>query len=157
MEREFRASATSLVISFAWDLSPVAVAILGWHFTAAQASDKGLGWLLVLITGAMCAFSAYLVLQTIFVHLKSISIDGTGITVRGLGGGSVQFQDIVDAQLRERQNVASRTDRLLIIHSNNGEFLTFNPSILRPSDEDDLLSLLRGQIRLSTITDSPTL
>jgi hypothetical protein len=157
MTHHFRPSASSLIASFGWDVSPAVVAALGWHFSSARAAEKELGWLLLLLTGAMCLWSIFLILQTIVVHLKSISVDETGITVRGLGEGSLRYQDVAEAQLRERRNVVSRTDRLLMIRSNGGELLMFNPSTLRRSDEDALLSLLRKRIRITTVGDTPTL
>lgn len=158
MKRTYKPNTSSLLTSFVWDLSPALIAFIGYSFAHEGASAKGLGWLLLVGTVAMCLLSAFLLLQTIAVHLRSVTIGEDRISVTGiLGATTIPFSSIAKAVLRERVNPVSRTDHLVLIQSRTGEFLTFNSSTLPPGDEDDFLTELRRHVDLEVVRDKPAL
>ena len=158
MKRTYKPNTSSLFGSFLWDFSPAIIAIIGYRFAHAGATAKGLGWLLVVGTVAMCLFSFFLLIQTIAVHLRRVTIEEESISVTGpLGTTTVGFSSIVKAVLRERVNPVSRTDHLILIESRNGALLTFNSSTLSRDDEDDFLTELRRHVDLQIVRDKPAL
>jgi len=158
MKRTYKPNTSSLFGSFLWDFSPAIIAIIGYRFAHAGATAKGLGWLLVVGTVAMCLFSFFLLMQTIAVHLKRVTIDEGSISVTGpLGTTTVSFSSIVKAVLRERVNPVSRTDHLILIQGRSGELLTFNSSTLSRPEEEDFLNEVRRHVDLEVVSDRPAL
>jgi len=158
MTRIYKPKASSLWASFVWDFSPALIALIGYGFAHGGASAKGLGWLVLVATVAMCLFSVFLLLQTIAVHLRSVTMGQDYICVTGLlGATTIPFSSIAKAMLRERVNPVSRTDHLVLIQSRTGQLLTFNSSTLPPDDEDDFLTELRRHVDLEVVRDKPAL
>lgn len=158
MTRIYKPNTSSLLASFVWDFSPALIALIGYCFAHEGASARGLGWLLLVATVAMCLFSVFLLLQTIAVHLRSVTIWEDRISVTGLlGGTTIPFSSIAKAVLRERVNPVSRTDHLVLIQSRTGQLLTSNSSTLPPDDEDDFLTELRRHVDLQEVRDKPAL
>jgi uncharacterized membrane protein YhaH (DUF805 family) len=158
MRRSYKPTVSSFVNSILWDISPATVALVGYYFTHEKASEKGLGWLVVVVTVAMCLWSLLLLLPTLTVHSKRVTLDERSISVTGLfGTTTIGFSQIDGAVMRERVNLVSRTDRLIIIHSVAGQLLTFNPSTLSRKDEEDFLRELRKHVPLEVVRDKPTL
>lgn len=158
MKRSYRPSISSLFFSFLWGISPAVVALVGYLIAHEEASDKGLIWFLVVVSVAMCFWSVLLIIQTIAVHMRRVTIDEKSITVAGpLGTTTIAFSSVAEAILRERVNPISRTDHLIMIRSHSGGFLVYNPSALSRSDEESFLSLLRRHVDLKVISDKPAL
>lgn len=69
---------------------------------------------------------------------------------------AIRWQDIISRELRERKNLMSRTDRLLVIKAAD-HVLLFNTSTLSKKDEDDVLKTVAGKGPLLIKKDKPTI
>jgi hypothetical protein len=85
-----------------------------------------------------------------WINVNSIKVSGPILKV------VVLWQDIVSAVLRERENLMSRTDHLLIIKSTN-HMLTFNISTLSKKDESEVLESVKKKTHLVIKKDKPTI
>jgi len=156
MKRTYKPKASSLLGSLLWDFSPATLALIGYQFAHEGASIKGLDWLLIVGTVVMCLWSLILLIQTMAVHLRRVTINEDCISVTGLlGTTTIVFGSIAKAVLRERVNPVSRTDHIVSIQSRTGELLTFNSSTLPRNDEDDFLKELQRHVNLDVVRDKP--
>jgi len=69
----------------------------------------------------------------------------------------MRWQDIINALLRERVNVISGTDHLLILQSYDGHLLLFNTSTLDPENEEIVLRKVKEKTDLKIKRDSPSI
>ena len=110
-----------------------------------------------LVDGITVLFFIFLLLQAISVHLKKLYIDDRGIATLGpLNKTGIEWNQITSAVLRERKNAISRTDRLLIVTSMS-HLLVYNTSILRPTDESEVLEMVKRRTNLVTKVDKPSI
>jgi hypothetical protein len=99
----------------------------------------------------------FLVIQAAMVHRQHLWIDSTGIAVQGpLAPSALLWAEVARAVLRERINVCSRTDRLLVIEG-AGRMVVFNVSTLSPHDEQEVIATVREHTRLAVQRDKASL
>jgi hypothetical protein len=92
--------------------------------------------------------SVFLFPQSIFVHLQKLYLDEENICVSNIfRATNIRWVNVYSAVLRERENVISRTDRLLILNSPRRNIL-FQTSILSTKDEELVLEMVRKKTKL---------
>lgn len=149
----FKPTLRSFIRSLIWDISPAVTALVVTYFTYEKA-----GLIIIILGVLMGLFSLYLILQTIIVHLQKITLLDEGIFISGLGRPfGLRWSDIEKGTIRERHNIISGTDRLLILYSKNGHILSYNTSTLSKHDENIVLSEVRKRIPTAAIFDRGTL
>jgi hypothetical protein len=148
----YEPSLKSLLASLLLALWPLASAVTLIYFFGDSKSP------MLWICGCISVlFSLVLLVQAVFVHRQKIWIDERAIRVKGLLADTrIAWSEIVNATIRERVNAISRTDRLLMIHSQDRQ-LSFSTSTLSPPDEEELLSQIRSRTRLFVQRDKPTI
>ena len=152
--QSFKPTLRSFIRSLIWDISPIVTASLVTYFM----HDKAESIVIIIIDVIAVLFSLYLILQTIIVHLQKITLLNEGIFISGLGKPfGLRWSDIENATLRERHNLISGTDRLLILYSKTGIRWAYNTSTLSKRDENILLSEVRKRIPTAAIFDTGTL
>jgi len=149
---EYKPTFTSFVSSLLYRLSPAIVLGIIMYFTADSA--RLVMWVLSAITGVYCL---YLLLQTTFVHLQRLYLDEERIRVSSpLSTIEMKWTDVLSAVLRERENVISRTDHLLIIQSSR-HVIGFNTSSLSKEDEKTVLEMVGRKTPFVIQKDKPTI
>lgn len=149
----FKPTLRSFIRSLIWDIAPAVTALVGAYFTYEKA-----GLIIIILGVLMGLFSLYLILQTIIVHLQKITLLDEGIFILGLGRPfGLRWSDIEKGTIRERHNIISGTDRLLILYSKNGHILSYNTSTLSKHDENIVLSEVRKRVPTAAIFDRGTL
>lgn len=152
---EFKPSPRSFFGSLLLDFSPVIVAIIVTYFMYDSVAWK---WLLWVADGFMALLSLFFLQQSIYVHLKKIYLDDHCIrTSSPLCVIELNWLNVTSAILRERINAMSRTDRLLMLQSNDGRILIYNTSTLNPEDEEIVLQKVREKTNLIVHRDSPSM
>lgn len=127
---EYKPTFASFVGSSLYGFSPAILAVIVVYFWG-----DSLRLIIWILSGFMILLSLFFFLQSIFVYLQKVDLDDYSITVSGpLLNVSIQWEDIVSAVLRERENAMSRTDHLLVIKSASN-MISYNISTL--SEEDD--------------------
>jgi len=151
MGQTFKPTMRSFIRSFIWTISPAVTALL-LIYIRFRYEKTGLISILLGVLGGLS--SLYLILQTIIVHLQKITLLDEGIFISGLGRPfGLRWSDIEKATLRERHNIISGTDRLLVLYSKNGLRWAYNTSTLSKRDEKILLSEVRKRIPTAAIFD----
>jgi len=149
---EYRASTISFLRSLLLALSPILTAGIGTYFVFDCRN-----WFLWVVDVLMGLFSLYLLFQTLFVYSGRLYLDTNVIkAINTLASTQIAWRDITKAVLRERRNVLSHTDHLLILYSYNN-VLTFNISILSDHDEKTVLDAIKAKTDLEIVQDTPSL
>ena len=139
----YKPSFASFLVSSLYGFTPAILAGVCTYFLAD--STRLIMWI---ASGFMYVLSLFLFLQTVFVHLKKLYLDDNAIGVYGpFLRIAVRWQDVVSAVLRERENLMSRTDRLLVIKSGN-HTVSYNFSTLSRKDENEVLELVKTKTHL---------
>jgi hypothetical protein len=134
-----------------YSLSPAALAGAALYFFAGPDS-----WWLWLLSSGLFLFSAFLCAQDVMVHLTRLTLDEKGARVRGpFERGEILWSDVVGALLRERRNVVTSNDHLLILESQLHQ-LVYNTSTLSRRDEQAVLALVRRRIPLVVENEQPS-
>lgn len=150
--KTYKPTFTSFIGSFLYDISPAMTAAVITYFL----SDS-IHWTMWIASGLMIILSLYLITQSIFVHFRRLYLDDNFIGVSGpMLKVAIRWQDIISRELRERKNLMSRTDRLLVIKAAD-HVLLFNTSTLSKKDEDDVLKTVAGKGPLLIKKDKPTI
>jgi hypothetical protein len=150
---EFNPSKKSFFKSLLLDFSPVITASVVTYCVYESAH-----WFLWVLDAGMVLLSLHLTLQTIVVHCKKLYIDEMYIiTSSPLAKISFRWSEIAEAVLRERRNVMSRVDHLLMLRSQTGRLLVFNTSTLSPEDEDRALAKVKEKTNLIVYQDKPSI
>ena len=149
----FKPTCISFILSSLYGITPaISAAVVTYFFY-----EKG-GVLLIILDVLTGLFCLYLLLQTIIVHLQSISVLNEGIMISGMGRPyGLHWSDIDKATLRERHNILSGTDRLLILHSKQGHTIPYPISILQKTHQNLILQEVRRRVPTSEIFDKPTI
>jgi len=149
---EYRPSLASFAGSVLYGFTPVITAGIVMYFLWDSTR-----WIVWVASGFMLILSLYLTVQTICVHLQKLYLDDYGI---GVSGPTIEvamrWQDVISAVLRERNNLMSRTDHLLILESVN-QVLSYNTSTLTKKDESEVLELVKKKTHLIIKKDKPTI
>lgn len=149
----FKPTIRSFILSFIYDISPAVTAALVTYFTHGKA-----GLIIIIPSALMGLFSLYLILQTIFVHLQKITVLNEGILISGFRRPyGLRWTDVEKAEIRERHNIISGTDKLLILYSKYGHKIAYPISILSKNDQNNIDTEIRKKIPTSTKFDRPTL
>ena len=121
--KTFKPSGKSLLGAFLWALSPAVIGISLAYFGYQRA-----GWFVLLVAGLACLLSLFLIMASLHVHTKSISLDERTISTSFPGGGTrMLWSSIVSATLRERRSAAFRTERFLTLESSDGRIIELAP------------------------------
>jgi hypothetical protein len=130
----------SFFASAAISLSPVAIATVVVYFTWEIARTP-----MLVASVLMAIVSLYLLVQDVLVHRTWAYADEEIFAVIGpLGGSRIRWSDVVETILKERQNLMTRTDHLLILRGPGG-VVSYNTSTLSERDERLLLELVRSK------------
>jgi len=106
----------------------------------------------------MGLYSLFLIVQDIFVHRQRIIITTDGVVVLGLGHNFVRWSDVGSATIRERHNLVSGTDRLLLLTAKDGSILVAYPiSVLPPEAQTRILLLVRKMVPTAVQFDKGTI
>jgi hypothetical protein len=153
MNRRFYPSFRSFLGSLAFDFSPLVIVGAVYYFKGSHT-----GILLGILSVVMIAISALQFLQTCIVHLVRLEIAPGGIRTKSALGPSMQmaWRDVIEATLRERKNPVSRTDHLLILRSAGG-MMNYPLSILKRSEEAEVIEELQRRTRLGVVEDRPAI
>jgi len=109
------------------------------------------------LAGVLALFSLWCFLPCVPVHLQKLYLGEHGIRLSGLFGvTAIPWGRVTGATLRERPNVVSRTDRLLMVTGPNGT-LVFPTSTLREDEEERALEFVRRHVNLVVKKDKPTI
>lgn len=148
----FRPTVASFLSAAVYSLTPAAIAGLG---TFLLREKRGAG---LLVAGTlMVALSLVLLLQDALVHLIRVEVDEAAISLIGPSGRShLPWPEVVGAVLKERENVITRTDHLLILRSKT-QGVAFNTSTLSESNEALLLDFVRQRVNLVVEASKPSL
>lgn len=153
---EYRPMKKSFFSSLFLSLSPIITAGVATYFFP-RLFSKPIPGLLWVLNAIMVLLSLKLLLNTLFVHKMRLYLDDHCVRSTGLFGTTqINWSEITEALLRERQNSVSRTDHLLILTSSN-HLLSFNTSILAPEDEGEVLNKVREKTNLVIHQDRPTI
>ncbi len=148
----YRPTFRSFLGSALYGLSPAAVAGVFTYLSYDSASL----WLWVL-DAVVGLISIFLLLQAVFVYRQQLYLDETAIATAGpLGRQVAVWPEVTSAVLRERPNLLTRTDRLLVIEAPRG-MVTFNISTLSPEDEREVLERVQACARLVIHRDKPSI
>ena len=122
----FKPRDRSLLGAFLWALFPAVIGISLAYFGYQRA-----GWFVLLVAGLACLLSLFVIIASLHVHTKSISLDERTISTSFFPGGGTRmlWSSIVAATLRERRSAAFRTERFLTLESSDGRILIYNPSV----------------------------
>ncbi|MBI5222839.1 hypothetical protein HY990_00290 [Candidatus Micrarchaeota archaeon] len=149
---EYRPTFASFIGSSLYGFSPAITVATAMYFLLEPAR-----WIMWVASGAMLILSLHLTVQTICVHLQKLYVDDYCIRVSGpMLKAVIQWKDVVSAVLRERENLMSRTDHLLIIKSVN-HMLSYNTSVLSKEDEKEVLEMVTKMTRLVIQRDKPSI
>jgi hypothetical protein len=149
---EYRPLFASFVASFLYGLSPAILAGIVMYFLAESA--RLIMWI---ASGIMVILSLFFLIQSIFVHLQKLYLDDyLACMSNPMLRVEIRWQDVISAVLRERENLMSRIDRLLIIKSAN-HVLSFNTSILSKKDEQEVLRIVGYKTHLVILKDKPAI
>lgn len=106
------------------------------------------------VTGLFCL---YMAIQTIVVHIQKITLLEEGILFSGFGRPyGFRWSYFEKADIRERRNLISGTDRVVILYTKKRERIPINTSTLSKKDEKKVLSEIRKRIPTSTFFDKGT-
>jgi len=145
----YRPTFASFLAALPISLSPAVVAaIIVWFL------DPGTA--LKVVSALFALFALHNVIGDVFVHLGAIHVDERGIMMKGSLGDlrAIEWREVTGAVLRERENPITRTDRLLIIDSDDKRVM-FNTNVLKPADEAALLAMVRRHAPLVVERDTP--
>lgn len=143
----------SFIYSFLYSLSPAIGAGIMTYILYEQ--SKTLVIFLDAIAGLFCI---YLLVQTIFVHLKKISLLEDGIIITGIVRPyGLRWTDIEKATIRERHNLLSGTDKLLVLYTKQGNKMYYPISILSKRDENEISREVRKRVPTSSTFDKSSL
>lgn len=137
---KFRPTWSSFFGSLAISLSPAFTAGLVVFFLWDNAKT-----IVLIVSALMMIFSLILLLQDILVHLRSVYVDDNFIAVVGpLLRANIRWSELREMVLKERRNVMTRTDRLLVLYGPSCQ-VTYNTSTLSQNDERRLLEFIRSK------------
>lgn len=149
---DFKPSFASFIRSVLYSLSPAITAAIMMYFLADSAR-----FIVKILSGLMFLFSLYLLIQDFFVHLQRLYLDETRIRSKSLLTSiTINWPDVVHAELRERENAISGTDHLLIIKSGYHQ-LVFNTSTLSKEHEKKVIEIVKQKCSLVIINDKPAI
>ena len=145
----------SLVKSLAFDLSgPLLLALL------AIFGAEHTGWWGGSIAILFAIYSLPNIFRTLRVHAWKVNFDQNRISVETpnpIERFSCEWNDISKATLRQRKNLISGTDRVLILENKKGETIWLNISTFLPTQIETLMDTLRKHTIISSIHDDPTI
>ena len=142
----------SFMISFLYDCSPAIMAAIVTYFLHGKIGN----WVVLLdvLAGLFCIF---LLIQTILVHLRKFSLFEEGIVISGIGRPrGFRWEDFEKAVVRERHNLLSGTDKLLILYFKQGGSIAYPVSVLSKRCENEVLREVRRRVPTSSIFDNPS-
>ena len=145
----------SLFRSLAYDLFVTVIIIV----SAIKVSEK-FGWLAggIIFVGLLFFYSLPQIFITIRVHKWRLSYDDKKISVTTPNGYFVsEWSNMHKVTLRERKNIISWNDRLLLLEWSTEEVIPLNISIFNKNDIDALLVVIQRNIDILKILDSPSL
>lgn len=100
---------------------------------------------------------AFLAIESILIHTTKLYVDNSQIVSHHfLHKNKILWHHVIRAELRERENVLSGVDRLLILQSPQ-HLLSYPLSILKNSDQQHIIKLVREKVNLVVEKDRPTL
>ena len=147
--KTFKPTGGSFWSSLLWGIAPAIVGISIAYFNY----ERG-GWLAIISAIVGSLISLFLIMVTLNVHGKSISLDDNAISISGPGGGTrLLWSSVIATTLRERHSTGSRTDRFLKMESSDGRALIYSPSILSPENEKELLQEIQRHVQVTVIRD----
>ncbi len=154
--RVFKPAWRSFFSSLGWSLSMAGVAGAMLYFGP---SRWQLSLVILIFSGLMGLFSVVSVLQDIFVHLQKIILLPEGIAVQGILGRphGVGWSNVKEASLRERHNMVSATDKLIVIITDRGPEVAYPVSILSQADQNEVLMAVRNAVPTVVRFDKGTL
>ena len=151
--RAFRPTLTSFVLSSLYRMTPAMTAIAVTYFFYHKS-----GVVLIILDVLTGLFCIYLILQTIIVHLQKNSLLEDGIVISGLSRPyGLRWSDVDKAIVRERHNLLSGTDKLLVVISKRGNSIAYPVSVLSRDDQNEILREVRRKTPTSTVFDNPTI
>lgn len=148
----FKPTFRSFILSLLYRITPAFSAVIVTYFLY----DKAKVFIIIVdvITGLFCL---YMTLQTIMVHIQKITLLEEGILFSSFGRPfGFRWSDIEKADIRERRNILSGTDRLVILYTKKGDKIPINTSTLSKNNEKKVLSEIRKRIPTSTFFDKGT-
>ena len=142
---------SSFLGSAVFALSPAIVASVMTFFLW-----ENVGVLMLIGDSVMAILSLFMLIQATFVHLQRVYVDEEMISVVSpLLRIQIEWSEVIAAILRERENVMTRTDHLLILRTRVRQIL-FNTSTLSNRDEEHLLDFVRRKVTLVVKKDKPS-
>jgi len=113
---------------------------------------------IAVVTAVLSAlFCIYLLLQTIVVHTQRIYLLDDAIVISGIGRPyGIPWSEVEKAVVRERHNLLSGTDKLLVIVSRQGAQMAYPVSILSRDAQKHVLREVRRRVPTSSVFDDPT-
>jgi hypothetical protein len=150
----YKPTLSSFLASLAYDLSPVILAGVVSFFMW-----ENINIFMLTASILMGILSLYCLLQTIIAHRQMIYVDEQMIAISGYFGLNryIHWSQVRGAVLKERENLMSRTDHLLVLHGSNSQVLYLNTSTLSEKDEEELLAFVRRKITLIVERSKPTI
>jgi len=137
--------------SFVWRISPTCIAGVTWVLSPASWHHSA-G--LPIMSALMVLLSVILTFSEIQLFRQSVFLTEDGIGTRGPGRNFARWSEVSRATIRERHNLVSRADRLLILFGRDGRMLFgFATSVLPQETETKILMLVRKTILTTVIFD----
>jgi 4-hydroxy-3-methylbut-2-enyl diphosphate reductase IspH len=101
--------------------------------------------------------AALAISPSITVHLQRVEVDDYHIALVGpFNHGEIRWSEAMGAVLKERENIMTRTDRLLIVRGLN-ELLFINISTFSEKDEEKLLDVVRRRMPVVVERSKPSI
>jgi hypothetical protein len=151
--RHFRPTLWSFVGSSLYGCTPAIAAAIATYFQY----DKH-PTLILIADGITILLCLFLLFQCIVVHLQRLHITDEGIIIAGCWATyGIRWDDMQKAVLRERRNILSGTDKLLVIHGQADSKIGFPVSILSSAAQNDVMREVRRRINVSSVFDKPSI
>jgi hypothetical protein len=148
----FKPTLRSFVLSSLYGFSPAIGASTVTYFQYEKHPT-----LTMVIDGITLLVCLLWLVQGIVVHLQQLYITDEGIVISGWAAPyGLQWSDIRRAILRERHNILSGTDKLLVIIGPGEKKLNYPVSILSTTDQTEGMQEVRRRIAVSSVFDEPT-